>query len=367
MDDKVLKKLAVMTEEMYASIMEQVKNGSYTRWNPRFQELHAIMEQLVSAYAGCQRGEVLEEQYQELIQILEQTKELSHQVFEAGDFQSLENITERLPRILTDSIADMEQGLQKYDQVAADLSSVDEYEKEFVLASTHLIVDYKEKLRNRLRQNVTKVSQFEDLTEEERRYFMTHVLFFDEGKLENKILEYLNEAENKVQQEVVKVECRAIMAKHEVTQEERAVYVYKWREEEGRQSPKELGISHKLLFAEEIEDKFENWFNHSLGADSSVGQLINQGNKSMEAPMEDQMFRAMENVIDSNLGNLKMTEMLDAYKEECVRLKEKSFKEFYGVYAEITTLIKVAKHALERLPELKVKEVSVADIILCED
>lgn len=366
MEDKVLHKLSAMTEEMYSSIMGQVKNGYHASWTPKYRGLLAIMEQLVASYAECVRGEVLEEQYQELTQILEQAKELSHSVFEEGDFQSLEQVKERLPKILTDAIADMEQGLQKYEQVAADLSKVDEYEKEFVSASSHLVADYKEKLRNRIRQNVTKVSQFETLSEEERRYFMTHVLFFDEGKLENKILEYLNEAENKVQQEVVQVECRAIIAKHEVTKEVRDAYVYKWRKEEGRTSPKELGISHKLLHQGEIEDKFETWFNHSLGEDSSVGKLINEGNKSVEAPMEEQMFQAMENVIDSNLGDLKMTEMLDAYKMECIRLKEKSFEEFYGVYDEITKLIEVAKKALEQLPELEVRDVSIADIILDE-
>lgn len=366
MEDKVLHKLSAMTEEMYSSIMGQVKSGCHESWTPKYRGLIVIMEQLVEAYADCARGEVLEEQYQELTQILEQAKELFHLVFEKGDFQSLEQIKERLPKFLTDAIANMEQGLQKYDQVAADLSKVDEYEKEFVSASNNLVAEYKEKLRNRIRQNVTKVRQFETLSEEERRYFMTHVLFFDEGKLENKILEYLNEAENKVQQEVVQVECRAIIAMHEVTKEERDTYVYKWREEEGRTSPKELGISRKRLGEGEIEDTFETWFNHSLGADSSVGKLINEGNKSVEAPMEEQMFLAMENVIDSNLGDLKMTEMLDAYKTECVRLKEKSFREFYGVYDEITKLIEAVKKALEQLPELEVRDVGVADIIFGE-
>lgn len=366
MEDKVLHKLSAMTEEMYSSIMGQVKDGYHASWTPKYRGLIAIMEQLVEVYEDCARGEVLEEQYQELTQIWEQAKELYHSVFEEGDFQSLEQLKERLPQLLTDAMADMEQGLRKYDQVAADLSKVDEYEKEFVSASNNLVAEYKEKLRNRIRQNVAKVSQFGNLSEEERRYFMTHVLFFDEGKLENKILEYLTEAENKVQQEVVQVECRAIIAKHEVTKEERNAYVYKWREEEGRTSPKELGISHKLLHEGEIEDKFENWFNHSLGADSSVGKLINEGTKSVEAPMEEQMFKAMENVIDSNLGDLKMTEMLDAYKTECVRLKEKSFKEFYGVYDDITKLIEAVKKALKQLPELEVSDVSVADIIFGE-
>ena len=32
-------------------------------------------------------------------------------------------------------------------------------------------------------------------SEEERKHFMTHVLMFDEGKLENTIREHLNEAE----------------------------------------------------------------------------------------------------------------------------------------------------------------------------
>ena len=229
-----------------------------------------------------------------------------------------------------------------------------------------MVDDYKHKLQNRIKQNIEKVRQFEGLPEEERRYFMTHVLFFDEGKIENTILEYLNEAEQKVVAEALEIEKDAIVLPNMVEQEESREYVYQYRLENEKSNPKELSISRKILKQGEIENKFETWFNNLLGEDSSVGKLINEGHKIYGRPIEEQMFTAMENVIDGNLGNLKMTEMIEAYKEECIAIREKSFLEFYGDYKEVENLLFIVEKALQIFPEWETRDVSIADIILGE-
>lgn len=366
MEDKVITKLSVMTEKMYTSIVGQIKNGYFSIWNPRFEELNMIMEALISDYNHCKKGKILQEHFSELLKYQEQVRNLPKAVFEDGDLEAMELIQRELPPILSNMKAAMEQGVRKYDQVEASVNQVDEYEREFINASSSLVSEYKLKLRNRINQNLGKVQQFETLSAEERRYFMTHVIFFDEGKIENCILEYLNEAERKVEQDVLEVEREAIIAPEFIDLEESPMYVKRYREEAGRQSPHLLSISRKLLKEGEMENKFESWFNSLIGENSSVGQLISEGKKSYEAPIEEQMFQAVEAVLDNNLGNLNMREMLDAYKQECVMIKEKSFEEFYGDYQEIENLIFIVDKALQLFPQWKARDVSIADIILGE-
>lgn len=364
--DKTIKKLTSMTEKMYTSLTGQMKYGYYAIWNPRFQELKMIMEAMLEDYGHCKRGKILQNHYDELLKCQKRVLELPSEVFEAGNLEAMAYVREEMPKALQEIRDALKIGLEKYDRVEKRIEEFYVYEKGFINASSTLVDDYKHKLQNRIKQNIEKVRQFEGLPEEERRYFMTHVLFFDEGKIENTILEYLNEAEQKVVAEALEIEKDAIVLPNMIEQEESREYVYQYRLENEKSNPKELSISRKILKQGEIENKFETWFNNLLGEDSSVGKLINEGHKIYGRPIEEQMFTAMENVIDGNLGNLKMTEMIEAYKEECIAIREKSFLEFYGDYKEVENLLFIVEKALQIFPEWETRDVSIADIILGE-
>lgn len=364
MTKDVYKKLAVMTEDMYASLMKRVEDGYFAKWNPRFVELNKIMEALSFDYSHCTRGKELEKHYDNIMKLSEEVEKLFEEVFKKGNLEYMKDIQERLPRALNAMKQDLEIGIQKYDTADAKVNHVDKYEQDFIALSKQEVSNYKVKLRNRINQNLGKVRMFEGYSEQERRHFITHVLFFDEGKLENTILEALNNAEREVEREIIEVQRKIIISPKDYSLEERKVYVYAYREKEGKESPKLLSISRKILQQGEIGNKFENWFNSLVGEESLVGKLINEGNQSSEFPIEEQMFDVMEQVIDNNLGDLKMTEMLDAYKEECAIIKERSFSEFYGKYDEIQNLLFIIDKALKVLPSWEMEEICIADIIM---
>ena len=58
--------------------------------------------------------------------------------------------------------------------------------------------------------------------------------------------------------------------------------------------------------------------------------------------------------------------MIEAYKEECIAIREKSFLEFYGDYKEVENLLFIVEKALQIFPEWETRDVSIADIILGE-
>lgn len=364
MEERTIKKLAKQTEKMYTSVMGQIKNGYYALWSPRIEELNMIMEALVSDYERCEKGSITKEQYETFSKWKEECLMLEDVVFVQGELDRMLTVQKNLSQIFTEAREVLERGIMKYELVENRISEVYVYEKEFITASSNLISDYKARLRNRIRHNISKVIQFETFSEEERKHFMTHVLMFDEGKLENTIREHLNEAEQKVVEDFFKVEQRAIIYDNMFSEEECHEYIRRFREETKRKNPLEFSISKKLLKEGELEDKFELWFNSLIGNDSSVGKLINEEKKSFDLPIEERMFQAIEGVIDANMGNLHMTELIDAYKEESALLKEKSFKEFYGNYEEIKNLICILEKAEIIFPRWDTSEVGLGDIIL---
>lgn len=366
MNEEIYANLASATDEIYSLLMSKVSDGYFTMWNPRFAKMDQGVTSLVTAFEQSERGLELEKQYQEIIKYQTEVRKLPNEVFQKGNFNAIEQIYTELPAKILKMREIIAQGMLKYNQVASEVENLEEYEKEFINISAREIEDYKVKLRNRINQNISKVRQFDSLSEEERKYFLTHVIFFDEGKLENTILEALHEAEKKVEDEVHKVEYNAIIAPEIYDDEKGREYVHRYRRENEKQNPKELSVSRKIFKQGEMENKFEIWFNSLVGEGSSLGNLINEGNYANEFPIEEQMLDAMGSVIDNNLGDLTMTEMLEAYKEECVAIKECSFKEFYGKYSELEKISSLLEDIQNLFTEWKIDSVGIAEIILGE-
>lgn len=364
MNEKVLQRLSASTEQMYNSIMEQLKNGYYTVWHSRIQELNNLMEELVVEYGDCIRGEVLETQYQSLLQEREQCLHLEKDVFEQGEIDKMELLQQNLSQKITEMKETLEKCIFEYDMLEAEFEDVYACEDEFVSNSNSLVADYKIKLRNRMHQNVDKVSQFQKMTAEERKFFMTHVILFDEGKLESTILNYLTTAEKKVQNRFKAIEQKSIICGKTISFGESREYVHAYRSEQQKENPRYLSASCKIKEAEAIENKFETWFESLLGSESTVGQLINEKKSDGVLSMEERMIEAIENAVNSNLGGLNMIEMIEAYKEECADLKKSSFKRFFGDYEQIKSLILTLKKANEVFQKWKASGVNMAEIII---
>lgn len=366
MNEKTIAKLSKKTATMYASIMGCVKDGYYVLWQPKIQELVVTVRELIEAYEKVTRGKIVEEHYQKLLNYCKQVEALEYVVFECGNIQTMNEVQTGLLETLTEMQDLLEKGVRRYEKVEQRVSSVYAYEKEFITASKNLIEGYKEKIQSRIRQNISKVHNFGTLSEEERKYFMTHVILFDEGKIENTIFDYLHDAERKVEDEFREVERKAIISGVTMEMQESRSYVHKYRREADKKNPKEFSISRKLLKEGEITNKFEIWFESLVGKDSSVGKLIDEGGTSYEIPMEIGMYDAIEAVVDGNINDLSMKEIIDAYTEECAELKERSFKEFYGEYEQIKKLCQIVQEAVGHFPEWEAREVGLADIILRE-
>ena len=364
MNKRVLQRLSDSTEQMYSSIMGQLKNEYYAIWHQRMQEINTVIEDLAAGYGNCLRGQVLEQQYKNLLQEQKQCMELEKAVFEQGEVERLETLQQELPKVFTAMRVTLETCISEYDRLEDQFQDVYDCEEEFVSISNSLVEDYKTRIRNRMHLNMDKVSQFQQLTAEERKYFMTHVILFDEGKLENTILNYLMSAEKKVQDTFKAVEQKAIICGSAITFDESREYVHAYRDEQRKENPSCLSTSLRLKAADASENKFETWCESLLGSESTVGQLINEKKSDGAYPMEERMIEAIENAVNSNLGGLNMVEMIDAYKEECADLKETSFKKFFGEYEQIKGLLPKLKKADELFPEWETSSVSIAEIIM---
>lgn len=366
MEEKTITKLSSMTANMYASIMGRVKDGYYAVWHPKIQQLILIVHALVEEYEKCTRGKVVEEHYQALLNYSKQVEQLEEIVFERGDIHTMNEIQKGLSNYINEMQELLEKGVRRYEKLEERVSKVYVYEEKFIADSKRLNEEYKEKIQNRIRQNISKVHNFGTLSEEERKAFMTRVILFDEGKIENTILEYLHDAERKVEEEFTEVERKAIISGNTMERDESRAYVHKYRKEAGKKSPKELSISRKLLKEGEINNKFELWFENLMGKDTTVGKLIDEGATSYEVPMEISMYDAIEAVVDGNVNELSMKEMIDAYTQECAELKERSFAEFYGEYDQIKILCSLVQKSVELFPEWDAREVGLGDILLNE-
>lgn len=364
MKSKAITKLASQTETMYAAIMAKIKDAYYSIWNPRMQELNIIMDALISDYRKCHKGAILEEQYQQMLLCVEDCQELEEIVFVHGKLEQMEAVQNRITKVFEECKNALEGAVKRYESFADKISIIEEHQSEFEKKKEYLIEDYKVKVRNRIQQNIGKVQRFEELSKEEKKEFITHVILFDEGKLENTILGYLNEGEREIEQEYNKLEQKVIIAKEIMDYEESREYVHKFREDENRKSPKKYSTSRKMMEVDELEDKFETWFSSLVGNESHVGKLINASDKNHDLPIEERMYEAIEGVLDSNINNLKMTPMIEAYNEECHILRERSFDQFFGNYEEIKMLIKIINKANSIFPKWDVKEVNLMDVVL---
>lgn len=364
MEDRILKKLTDMTDNIYTSIMGQVRNGYFAIWNPRFQELHKVMEELLSAYGRYTKGLTLQKQF-ELFQSCEQDCTLLEEVvFSYGDLGKMEQIQKKLTQSFQEVYEDLQVAILCYESIEEKIQEVVVLEGEYEELTQPLVEDYKLKIQNRIQQNIAKVQQFDQFSREEKADFITHVILFDEGKLENQLLGYLDENERKLEDAFVNLEYTVVISKKDMTEEACREYIEKYRLKTQKKNPKEFSTSRQLMDESELGDKFETWFNSLIGKESSVGKLIKEDNKVFDLPIEERMFEAIEGVIDSNLGVLNMKDIVAAYKEECMDLKEQFFHEFYGEYKEVQNLIKIVEKANQVFSKWSIRDVSIADIIL---
>ncbi|MCI8409359.1 MAG: hypothetical protein HFJ09_08850 [Lachnospiraceae bacterium] len=364
MEDRILKKLTDMTDNIYASIKGQVCNGYFAIWNPRFQELHKVMEVLLSEYDRYTKGLVLQKQYEQFQSFEKNCSRLEEEVFIHGDFGKMEQIQKNLTQSFQEIYEELQFAILCYESIEEKIQKIVVLEGEFEELTQPLVEDYKLKIQNRIQQNIAKVQQFDQLPKEEKSDFITHVILFDEGKLENQLLGYLNENERKVEDAFVNLEYTVAISKKDMTEEACREYIEKYRLKAQKKNPKEFSTSRQLMDASELGDKFETWFNSLIGKESSVGKLIKEDNKVFDLPIEERMFEAIEGVIDSNLGVLNMKDMIAAYQEECLELKEQFFQEFYGEYEEVQNLMKIVEKANQIFPKWSIRDVSIADIIL---
>lgn len=364
MEDKILKKLTDMTENIYASIMGQMHNGYFAIWNPRFQELHKVMDELLSEYGRYTKGLVLQKQYEQFQSYEQDCNLLEETVFVYGDLGKMKQIQKKLTQSFQEVYEDLQFAILCYESIEEKIQEIVVLEEEYEEITEPLVKDYKLKIRNRIQQNIAKVQQFDQFSKEEKADFITHVILFDEGKLENQLLGYLNENERKVEDAFVKLEYTIAISKKNMTEEACREYIEKYRLKAQKKNPKEFSTSRQLMDASELGDKFETWFNSLIGKESSVGKLIKEDNKIFDLPMEERMFEAIEGVIDSNLGVLNMKDMVTAYQEECLDLKEQFFKEYYGEFKEVQNLIKIVEKANQIFSNWSIRDVSIADIIL---
>lgn len=366
MEDRALKKLTDITDKMFASIMGQMRNGYFALWNPRFQELRMVMEALLSDYQKCVRGKVLQEQYENFQACEQDCKLLEETVLVRGDLDKMDEIQKRIADCFRETYENLQSAILRYESLEEKIREITVLEEEFEKVSEPLISDYKVKIRNRIQKNIVKIHQFDNFSMEEKVDFITHVILFDEGKLENQILGYLNEKERKVEEAFVNLEYTTVISKIDIKEEACKEYVEIYRLKAEKKNPKEFSTSRQLMDAEELGNKFESWFNSLIGKESSVGKLIKEGSKAFDLPIEEQIFEAIESVIDNNLGVLNMKDMIAAYQEECLALKEQSFNEFFGVYEEVKRLKEVVEKANQIFPKWSNKDVGIADIILGE-
>lgn len=365
MKETQLNKLTRLSVDMYASICKHMKQAYFQKWNPLFEEWKLLLEELCKSYEKVGKsGKVLQEQSQTLHVLTKQVAELPDLIFEQGKLEILDEVVQAISQGLEEMVQVLQSGVERYQQVEESMSHLDSYAKEFVAASSTLIQDYKIKLSNRLQQNIGKVRGFEQLSPEERRYFMTHVILFDEGKLENTILDYLSKAEHNVEMEALEVERSAIISSKPMDLEMSVAYVEAYRNRNDKVNPKTLSLSEKILQQGEIENKFEIWFESLMGENSTVGQLIQDGSHEIGMAMEIQMLTAMESVIDGNLKELDMTSMLDAYRAECSDIKVTSFEELYGGYEDVVGILSTIKDIQKLIPEWEEEKLSLADIVL---
>lgn len=364
MEDKILKKLTDMTENIYASIMGQMHNGYFAIWNPRFQELHKVMDELLSEYGRYTKGLVLQKQYEQFQSYEQDCNLLEETVFIYGDLSKMKEIQKKLTQSFREVYEDLQFAILCYVSIEEKIKEIVVLEEEYEEITQPLVKDYKLKIRNRIQQNIAKVQQFDRFTKEEKADFITHVILFDEGKLENQLLGYLDENERKVEDAFVNLEYTVAISKKNMTEEACREYIEKYRLMTQKKNPKEFSTSRQLMDASELGDKFETWFNSLIGKESSVGKLIKEDNKIFDLPMEERMFEAIEGVIDTNLGVLNMKDMVTAYQEECLDLKEQFFKEYFGEFKEVQNLIKIVEKANEIFSKWSIRDVNIADILL---
>ena len=247
MKETQLNKLTRLSVDMYASICKHMKQAYFQKWNPLFEEWKLLLEELCKSYEKVGKsGKVLQEQSQTLHVLTKQVAELPDLIFEQGKLEILDEVVQAISQGLEEMVQVLQSGVERYQQVEESMSHLDSYAKEFVAASSTLIQDYKIKLSNRLQQNIGKVRGFEQLSPEERRYFMTHVILFDEGKLENTILDYLSKAEHNVEMEALEVERSAIISSKPMDLEMSVAYVEAYRNRNDKVNPKTLSLSEKI-------------------------------------------------------------------------------------------------------------------------
>lgn len=364
MEDRILKKLTDMTDNMYASIIGQMRNGYSALWNPRFQELHMVLEALLSGYARCNKGQVLQEQFEKFQACQQDCDLLEEEVFVRGNLDKMEQIQKKLSKCFEEAHEDLQSAILCYESLEEKIQEIVVLEEEYEKLTQPLVQDYKLKIQNRIQKNIAKIQQFDQFSSEDKADFITHVILFDEGKLENQILGYLRENERKVEDAFVNLEHTIAISKKGMTEEECIEYIEKYRLKTQKKNPKDFSTSRQLMDASELGDKFETWFNSLIGKESSVGKLIKDDSKIFDLPIEERMFEAIEGVIDSNLGVLNMKDMIAAYQEESLALKEQSFREFFGKYEEVQILKKIVAKTNQIFPKWSIRDVSIADIIL---
>lgn len=366
MEEKTLEKLVSITKTFYTSLSEQMANGYCLIWSPRLEELNEAMEELMTKYQHCKLGSVLQKQYEALLEYQKQIALHYAEIEEIDSIDAMPDLKKEYCDFFGENLEMLRRALKKYDQVQECAEQLSMYEEKFTNTSDALVEEYKLKLQNRIILNINKVRCFDSLTAEERSYFITHTLFYDEGKIEYTILRYLKEAEKKLVEDAEDIEQRAIISPQLFDMEKSREYVWLYRLESGNKDPKEKSVSKKMMKQDELENAFESWFDSLLGSESSIGKLIKEEKKIHEYPIEDQMFLAMENVIEGRLGNLKMSEMVAGYIEECIAIRDRSFLEFYGSYDEVKRLSKKLEKIFDLCERWEIREISMADAILGE-
>lgn len=364
MEEKVLKKLTELTEGMYTSITKQICHGYSAIWNPRIKELRESVDRLLVYYEKSTRGQILQEQYEKFLVCSQDCSLLEEEVLVRGELDRLEEIGQRISNCFQNVYENLKSAVLRYETIENNIDNIILLEEDLEKVSEPLVSDYKLKIRNRIQKNIVKVRQFDQFSNEEKADFITHTILFDEGKLEKQILEYLSEKEEKVEKAFVNLEYTAVISKIGMKEEGCREYVEKYRIKEKKKNPKEFSTSRQLMDESELGDKFETWFNSLVGKESSVGKLIKEESRAFDLPMEERMYEAIEGVIDSNLGALNMKDMIAAYEEECMALKEQSFREFFGLYEEVRELKEIVAEANRIFPEWNDREVCLGDIIL---
>lgn len=366
MEKSILNKLADQTDAMYTALMGQMRHGFFALWNPRFQELHKIMEALLSDYKKCQKGKILQEQYQIFIGCKDDCELLEEEVFVRGDLEKMEKIQKRLSDSFKEAYQILKVSIKQYESIEQSIKEISVLEEEYENNTRPLVEEYMVKIKNRIQKNTRRALQFDSFSHEEKTDFIAHVILFDEGKLENEILSCLIEQEQKLEEAFTQLEHTAVISLENMSEHDCVQYIEKYRLKNEKKNPKEFSTSKQFMEAGEHGNKFEEWFKSLVGEESSIGKLIQEGSKTFTLPIEERMYEAINEAIEKNLGVLNMKPMLEAYEKECLELKEIFFEEFYGKYSEVKILKDIVAKANEIFPKWSVKDVGLAEIIMAE-